>query len=434
MKRVAIYVRVSTQEQKKHGLSVDSQIDALEQYCKDNNYEIAGIYNDAGISARKKYTKRPALLRLINDCKAGKVDLIAFTKLDRWFRSVADYYEVQTQLDSCSVPWRAIWEDYETETSSGVFKVNIMLSVAQSEADRTSERIKSVFEYKKAQGDYVGCAPRGYHKEKGKLINDHSELVSLAFEYYLSSHSSTYTLRKLNDKGHKISRSGLWHLLHNRAYAGMADNGYKCEPYITQEQFDEVQRILEGNYLTHQREYIYYYSGLCTCALCDKKMRSLTRHDPNGKDYKNYYCTGTDSIIKHDQHVALSERKLEKYILDNLDTILNDYNVSIESSSVEIDYKKERDKLEKKLERIGIRFEEGDIDADEYREKRKAILNSIASLKRSPSQAVELPNNWRDVYMSLDDEHKRAFWYSIIDKIYLSPKGTQPPKIVFKSY
>ena len=52
MKRAALYVRVSTAEQRDHGLSVDSQISALQKYCEDNSYEVAEIYNDAGISAQ----------------------------------------------------------------------------------------------------------------------------------------------------------------------------------------------------------------------------------------------------------------------------------------------------------------------------------------------------------------------------------------------
>lgn len=98
MKRAALYVRVSTQEQKNSGLSVDSQIDALEKYCEEQGYTVAGIYNDAGISARKKYTKRPALLQLLEDCRQHKIDIILFTRLDRWFRAVAGYYEVQRYL------------------------------------------------------------------------------------------------------------------------------------------------------------------------------------------------------------------------------------------------------------------------------------------------------------------------------------------------
>ena len=168
MKRAAIYVRVSTEEQKRHGISVNSQLSALEEYCRANGYNIADVYNDAGYSARKKYTNRPQLLRLMDDCQKGKIDIILFTKLDRWFRSVSDYYQVQNILDECKVPWRAIWEDYETETSSGIFKVNIMLSVAQSEADRTSERIKAVNEYRRAKGEYIGKAPTGY-----KIVNKH---------------------------------------------------------------------------------------------------------------------------------------------------------------------------------------------------------------------------------------------------------------------
>ena len=81
MKRAALYVRVSTQEQKNSGLSVDSQIDALEKYCEEQGYTVAGIYNDAGISARKKYTKRPALLKLLEDCKKHEIDIILFTRL-----------------------------------------------------------------------------------------------------------------------------------------------------------------------------------------------------------------------------------------------------------------------------------------------------------------------------------------------------------------
>ena len=115
-KHVAIYVRVSTEEQKNHGLSVDSQIDALEKYCAEHDYAIFRIYNDAGHSAAKRYTTRPALLQLMEDCSHGMFELILFTRLDRWFRSVPDYYQVQSVLDHNHIAWRAIWEDYETET------------------------------------------------------------------------------------------------------------------------------------------------------------------------------------------------------------------------------------------------------------------------------------------------------------------------------
>ena len=136
--RTAIYVRVSTEEQKIHGLSIEAQTEALDEWAKEHGVKVVGHYNDAGISARKKHTKRPERIRLLEDVKAGRVDLIVFTKLDRWFRNIAEYYKVQEILEANNVNWKTIHEDYDTSTASGRLKINIMLSVAQDEADRTS--------------------------------------------------------------------------------------------------------------------------------------------------------------------------------------------------------------------------------------------------------------------------------------------------------
>lgn len=435
MKNVALYVRVSTAEQKNHGLSVDSQIQALREYCSDHNYNIVDIYNDAGISARKKYTKRPALLKLIQDCHDHKIDLIIFTKLDRWFRSVADYYQVQTQLDECHVPWRAIWEDYETETSAGCFKVNIMLSIAQAEADRTSERIKSVFEYQRSQGKYVGDVPFGYIKKNGAVLKDPetSEAVELAFNAFLETHSTASCLKALQQIGVNISRSGISRLLTGSAYYGDC-NGFPCEPYITKEIHDQIMDHKRGNASTRHRENTYLFSGICTCAICGNRMRAVTKSD-GGWTYRGYYCTGYYSVKKHDRGVYVSEKKLEAFMLENLDEIIGSYNVELETRSIALDQNQIDDqikKLEAKIQRIGIRYEEGDLSTDEYKQKRKAIQNEIASLHAlTPSNKIALPDDWRAVYSDLDPEHSRAFWYSIIKEIQLSPKMNPAPRIFF---
>jgi len=65
MKKVGLYVRVSTQEQKLHGISIENQLDALQKYCKEKGYIIVATYNDAGVSAHGSYKKRPALLQIV---------------------------------------------------------------------------------------------------------------------------------------------------------------------------------------------------------------------------------------------------------------------------------------------------------------------------------------------------------------------------------
>ena len=120
MTRAAIYCRVSTEEQARNGLSLGDQRATLEQYAKSKGMTIVDIYEDAGISARKPYKKRPAILRLLEDVKQKKVDIVLFTKLDRWFRNVGNYYAVQEILDANGVSWaynKAMREKGEADSS-----------------------------------------------------------------------------------------------------------------------------------------------------------------------------------------------------------------------------------------------------------------------------------------------------------------------------
>ena len=169
-KQVFCYVRVSTEEQALHGLSIEAQTEALENWAAAHGHKVLGVYTDAGISARKPASKRPELQRLLADVQSGKGDLVIFTKLDRWFRNIAEYYKVQEILERHHVDWKTIQEDYDTSTASGRLKINIMLSVAQDEADRTSERIKAVFEIKRQKREpLTGDCPTGYRMEASPL-------------------------------------------------------------------------------------------------------------------------------------------------------------------------------------------------------------------------------------------------------------------------
>lgn len=427
MKRVACYLRVSTAEQRDRGMSIDSQKSALEQYCKDNNYNIVGFYNDAGISASKSYKHRTALLSLIDDCKAGKIDLILFTKLDRWFRSVADYYEVQSQLDACHVAWRAIWEDYETETSSGIFKVNIMLSIATAESQRTSERIKAVNEYRRAKGDFVGgLAPLGYKVAKNQLVidADTQPAVKAFFDTYLATLSPIEAIKSAETLGVHISRPQAIRMIKNTVYSGEAYGYYKCEAYISAEEQERLINAVEGRRTRDSgKDKVYLFSKILRCGYCGGAMTSRYHGHKRGDKVYRYKCYQCSRYALHrgcDFKKTVFESTLEKYLLSELDNIISDYTVKCELSPKEkADNETAIKKLEDKLVRIGQRFEDGDIDRDEYRAKRDSIKAEISNIKSSSvsTQAVQLPDNWREVYNELDDVHKRAFWSRIIKKI-----------------
>ncbi len=111
--RIALYARVSTEDQAKHGLSIDTQLDNLRTWAAANDHTIIGEYVDAGVSGKKPYKKRPALSQFMADLEAGtKVDALVFTKLDRFYRSVKLYYQAVDIPDRHKVGWQAIPEDY----------------------------------------------------------------------------------------------------------------------------------------------------------------------------------------------------------------------------------------------------------------------------------------------------------------------------------
>ena len=87
--RVALYARVSTEEQKNHGFSIETQLDELRKYANTHEYYVHDEYVDEGFSGGT--LNRPALKRLLDDIRKNQIDIVIFVKLDRWFRSVQDY-------------------------------------------------------------------------------------------------------------------------------------------------------------------------------------------------------------------------------------------------------------------------------------------------------------------------------------------------------
>ena len=420
--KVALYVRVSTEEQRKHGLSVDNQIEALYKYAEDKGYEVVSLYNDAGHSARKRYKTRPELLRLIEDVKLNKFDLILFTKLDRWFRNVADYHEVQAILDQHNVKWQAIWEDYETITSSGVFKVNIMLSVAQNEADKTSERVRESVNYRKSQGRFIGGhAPTGYKLEGKEIVKDEESApgVKIFFDTLIRYGSITKAMYNAHAKGLHITYDIAQRMRSHPAYYG--GEYYHTEPYITKEQYDMIQ--IKGRAI--ETKHIFIFSRIVRCSCGHIMTGQITPYKTvNGdvNEHVYYYCKSRNAIqVRHKMNM-ISEKKIEKFLLENLENLLKAHKENLFKLKP-IDNKKidqDKFKLKEKLRRIGDRYEDGDIDRKEYTQKRQAVLQELKALDEVSTPTfkdIQLPTDWKEVYNSLSSEYKNVFWKSILKEI-----------------
>ena len=203
--RVALYIRVSGEEQKIKGLSLEAQQERLEAYARERGWVIVGVFVDAAKTARKNMHKRTEFLRMMDLVKRDGVDFLLFCRLDRWFRSVADYYKVMEVLEAHRCGWKTIddGEGYDTTTASGRLYINLRLSIAQNEADLDGERIAVVFDSKISHGTVVsGSCPfwlRVNDQKHFEVIPEKAAILQDAFNHFEATISQRGTIKYIRD-------------------------------------------------------------------------------------------------------------------------------------------------------------------------------------------------------------------------------------------
>lgn len=435
IQRVACYIRVSTQEQKLHGISLDAQRDKLKAYADDHNLTIVKWYEDEGISGRKLIKNRPALQRMLQDARAGKFDRIIFIKLDRFFRSVAEYHECMKLIDP--VVWTATEERYDLTTANGRAFVNMKLTIAELEADQTGERIKLVNEYKVKSGQAVTGSVPWSHKiiktDNGKRVivdPDNRDNAIKVIDYFLQTHSLRKTLTYC-DQYHKFyDLKGLKKWLTNPLLKGAyRDNNSYCEPLITPDKYADLQAVIPYN-IRQPRKGTPLFSKLLICPNCGSHLVSTTStQNIKGTKYRyqKYRCDKSNSC---GYTLVLSENLVERCLLDNLDSELSkltisDVNIqSIDTPTVDTE------SIKAEISRLNYMFERGRISINEYDHKYELlqaqlntpVLAEIDTAKIDNIKAV-LTSGWRDIYNSLDSEHKRDFWHNIIKDVEIHKDG-----------
>lgn len=422
--KVFLYLRVSSEEQVKHGYSLDAQEEALHDFCEKNNHVVLGIYRDEGISGRKPYTKRPAMMQLLRDIETIKPDIILFTKLDRWFRNIKEYYKVQDILDRYKVNWKAILEEYDTSTASGRLYVNIKLSIAQDEADRTSERIKDVQNQLIMQGKVLGgSVPFGYKIEDKRIVfSEDIHILKDAIDHYMMHQSAHATTRYINEKyGLSFNHTRLLKIFKKTLLKGeYRQNKAYCEPLLTTSEWDELQEIITRNIKVSPRRRVYLFSGLIRCPYCNRSLGGC--FDGSRKHYRcaeHYY--GSCPMKSH-----VNEKKMEIWLLENIE---EDFKVNVTMKPKE---KRENpQKYKDRLKRLNDMYLLGNISESEYKTKSAELQRKIAELSKEPKEKeAKFTSNWKGLYLKLDDSHRRSFWRGLIKEIVIDEKA-QPVKILY---
>lgn len=422
--RIAGYIRVSTAEQKLHGFSLTAQRELIERFCQQNGHKLIGIYADEGKSASKALHKRTEILRLLDDAEMGLFDAVAFKDLTRWSRNPSQYYAVQDRLDHAGVSWIAIEQpSLETVTASGKLIVGIQISVAAHESAQTSERIKFI-NASRIQNKRPICGtpymPVGYKVEsvdgqKTVLIDeDKREMVSAMFDTYEKEQTIQSVVHMTaNEYGYRSNPSSVRAMLKNPLYKGTY-HGVEdfCEPYLSPERWDTIQRIRSKRHYTAPiKGHDYIFSSLVRCATCGGTMCGRTQY--KGTVY--YLCRRnvTDKTCPHNK--ALREDYLEEQMLAAIGDTFSKFQAEITPKQK----RKSPAPIKAKLSRLRELYIDGDISKADYTKRAEELEHQLAELSASRPQRVKtvLSDEWREYYANAPKVAKNKAWRAVIDKI-----------------
>jgi len=421
--KVALYTRVSTEDQAREGYSLDVQKDYLLEFAKREGMEVffadgkKKIYTDDG---RSGYSlDRPAMNQLLEDARAKKFDLILVYKLDRFSRRLRDILNILDELDSLGVQFKSATEPYDTTTSSGKLMLQQLGSFAEFERNRIIERVVPGMVRGVKAGHWQGArySPFGfrYDKVKKRLKVDTSEakLVLEIFQRYIAGESTQeiggdfYKRKVPTRSGGEFNSSLVRKIIRNKVYTGKLvwnkhhyDKKQKTlrgcryikndpskiieadglhERIVSEEVFCRAQSMMDRNrkgkfYKRQKRD--YPVSGILSCAHCGSFFHGIynVKNHMTGEKRPYYRCSGRSARNIHCGNGDLRAEIPEAHIMGILETLF---------SSPEI--QKERLK---------------NLIADHYREEAAGEVRlGLEKLKKSLQECSQKLAKLTDVYL-----------------------------------
>ena len=426
--RCGIYVRVSTDDQRDNGYSIDSQLRMIKEYCEKNEYDIVDVYNDAGHSG--KDLMRPEMQRLLKDIKSKKIDKLVAIKVDRLTRNNYDGFWLLNYCKEHDVKIELILEPYDVSTANGEMIFGMNLVFGQRERKEIGARTKRAMEEMALEHIHPSKAPYGYirNKETGHLEVEpiEAEVVKEIFELCKQGNStrSIATIMKDNSaylKQGKWKSDRVYKILSNSIYIGIFEYGkYKrkpqdilrvenyCEPIIDEVTWNATRNVLVKNKHSNYGEYIHLFSGLVKCPICGEIMSSSESFKyPNGKQKvyyhlrcKNHNCSG----FGFHYNTEKIETKL-KQILEELTLfMLSMDNEIITCKSTKSDDVKDIEKAIEKLKlqekRLVDLYLNSNLDVETINHKNDVIKKEIDKLNQKKVR-LDPDNNSKEYTIEL---------------------------------
>src|SRR5690625_5034139 len=453
--RVALYTRVSTREQAQDGYSISAQLNSLKAFCESQNWDIAGIYTDEGISA--KDTNREQLKRMINDVKNNKIDVVLVYRLDRLTRSVLDLYELLDLFDKHGCGFKSATEVYDTTTGMGRLFITIVAALAQWERENLGERVSMGMLEKARQGEYPGgIAPFGYDLKDSKLtINDkEAKVVKLIYDKYLSGYSMVRITKHLNKSNIRTRKGATWHrstidnILKSEFVRGNIlwdGNVFKNthEPIIDKDVSMQVEQAIKDRSTKIRTSALssnFLFSGIIQCPSCGSNLHGNVIKD-GGKSYYMYRCSMRVMGKCDGKNTTVSESQLEEQLIEKLNNIdlsdlVNNVDLNIDQETSTKDLERELKKIESRKRKWQFAWVEELITDEDLKNRMKEenkqeikIKNKLDEMENNQTinydkdDIKRLLINVRKNWNALTRDEKKKLLQSIIKKITYEKDG-----------
>ena len=423
MLTVDLYIRVSTDEQADRGYSQRDQEERLRKYCEHNQQTIRRvIYEDHSA----KTFERPEWKKLLLDLKRhkGQVDLILFTKWDRFSRNAADAYQMINILRKVGVEPQAIEQPLDMTVPESKIMLAVYLTTPEVENDRRALNVFHGMRRARKEGRWMGPAPIGYtnrSKEDGTkyiAINEaEAEHVRWAFQEIARGQFNTEQIWKMTvERGLKCSKHNFWLAIRNPVYSGkIVVAKYKDEeerlvpgqhePMVSENLFNQVQDVLDGRGRAYRPKVQtldeFPLRGFLICPTCG---RILTASRSKGRNsyYSYYHCIGQCGV-RFKAEAANTEfvRELRKYVprraMVNVfgELIMEEFQDATRSTRQERNaVLKQIDVLNAQLNKARREMLFERIDPADFKIMKTECENEISTLERKISQ---LPHDTKTV-------------------------------------
>ncbi len=420
-KKVILYSRVSTTDQKDHGYSLADQEARLEKYCELNGYTI--VYQVREDASGKTF-ERPQFNNVLEFIKKNKgvANTLLFVKWDRFSRNATDALNMIRTMLSYGIRVNAVEQPIDVTIPEQKIMLSFYVTTPEVENDRRSMNVISGMRRANSEGRYLGPAPKGYQNARDItdkpiiLPDENASFVKEAFELAATGiYSQQELLKEMNSKGLKCGKSQFSLLLQNRLYTGKVlvkatiDEEEKWvdgfhEQFVSTEIFDQVQDILAGRRQKSNRVKIQQLDnnlplrGLLLCSNCSNKLTGSASRG-NGGRYYYYHCNVCfkeryrADIVNSQLEEMLSEIKIESTVKDLYQEIIKDLlNGNKDNRKTEISKRDtEIAKNKGRINKITDLLADGEMSKADFIEAKKryeSIINKL-SVERNQFNMAE---------------------------------------------